>query len=85
MRRKILTLLPDVDRQPLLLNFAGITSTSSSFLDELLGRLILELGVPVFNNKVKVVNMKESINQMANVVIKQRLELANNPPEETDQ
>jgi hypothetical protein len=85
LRRKILTLLPDVDRQPLLLNFAGITSTSSSFLDELLGRLILELGVPVFNNKVKVVNMKESINQMANVVIKQRLELANNPPEETDQ
>jgi hypothetical protein len=84
LRRKILTLLPDVDKQPLLLNFAGVKSASSSFLDELLGRLVLELGAPVFKSKVTVVNMSEHIKQMANVVIKQRLELGNKPPEPSD-
>jgi len=84
LRRKILTLLPDVDRHPLLLNFAGVKSASSSFLDELLGRLVLELGVPVFQSKVTVINMSETIKQMANVVIKQRLEPGNKPPEQSD-
>jgi len=84
LRRKILTLLPDVDRHPLLLNFAGVKSASSSFLDELLGRLVLELGVAVFKSKVNVVNMSDAIKQMANVVTKQRLEQGNKPPEEAN-
>jgi hypothetical protein len=82
LRRKILSLLPDVDRNPLLLNFAGVKSTSSIFLDELLGRLILEIGVSTFKDKVKVINMKEAITQMANVVIKQRLNEGKRPPHE---
>jgi hypothetical protein len=81
LRRKILALLPDVDRNPLLLNFAGIRSTSSSFLDELLGRLILEIGVSTFREKVKVINMRETISEMANVVIKQRLNEGRKPLE----
>ena len=84
LRRKILSLLPDVDRQPVLLNFAGVKSASSSFLDELLGRLVLELGVPIFKSKVTVINMSEHIKQMANVVIKQRLELGNKPAEASE-
>jgi len=84
LRRKILTLLPDVDRQPLLLNFAGVKSPSSSFLDELLGRLVLELGVAVFRSKVTIINMTDMVKQMANVVIKQRLELGKNAPGPND-
>lgn len=82
LRRKILALLPDVDRNPLLLNFAGVKSTSSSFLDELLGRLILEIGVSTFKEKVKIINLKETIAQMANVVIKQRLNEGKKPSDE---
>lgn len=74
LRRKILTLLPDVDRMPLLLNFAGVTSASSSFLDELLSRLIVQIGEPQFKAKVKVINMSTQLREMANVVIRQRLE-----------
>jgi len=84
LRRKILSLLPDVERHPLLLNFAGVRSASSSFLDELLGRLVLELGVPVFKNKVTIINMSDTLKQMANVVIKQRLEHGNDAPEASD-
>lgn len=73
LRRKILALLPDVDRNPLLLNFAGVQSASSSFLDELLGRLVIQLGVPTFKSKVTVINMNATLRAMANVVIKQRL------------
>lgn len=75
LRRKIITLLPDVDYgRPLLLNFAGVTGASSSFLDELLSRLIVHLGEPEFKAKVKVVNMSRQLSEMANVVIRQRLE-----------
>lgn len=38
LRRKILNLLPDMTT-PLVLDFDGVASASSSFLDELLGRL----------------------------------------------
>lgn len=82
LRRKILALLPDIDSQPMLLNFAGVESASSSFLDELLARLIVQLGLPAFKSKVKVLNLSDSVRQMANVVIKQRLDSGSPTPED---
>lgn len=84
LRRKILSLLPEVDSEPLLLNFAEVNSASSSFLDELLSRLIVEIGLPAFKKKVKVVNATETIKDMANVVIKQRLETRESEPLASD-
>ena len=72
LRRKILALLPDYEGA-LILDFEGVSSASSSFLDELLGRLAAELGEATFRQRVKLVNIAPRLVAMANVVIAQRL------------
>ena len=72
LRRKILTLLPDLDG-PLVLDFTGVRSASSSFLDELLGRLAKHLGREEFHRRVRVIGMEPLVKQMADVVVGQRM------------
>jgi anti-anti-sigma regulatory factor len=69
---KLEALLPEMD-EVLVIDFRGITSVSSSFLDELLGRFVSNLGVSKFESLVRVVNVEPDIERMANVVIEQRL------------
>jgi anti-sigma regulatory factor (Ser/Thr protein kinase) len=71
LRRKIAALLPEMDG-PLTLNFENVRSASSSFLDELLGRLAKEFGTEVFQAKIQLIGMSETIRKMANVVVAQR-------------
>lgn len=73
LRRKVLNILPEMD-EPLILDFEGIERASSSFLDELLGRLMAELGPDAFDQQIRLVNMPEDMVDMANVVIEQRME-----------
>lgn len=73
LRRKIEALLPEMD-EVLILDFQGVTKASSSFLDELLGRLVMRFGVDEFGEKISVVNARRDIAAMADVVIQQRLE-----------
>jgi hypothetical protein len=72
LRRKVLNLLPDMEG-PLVLDFSGVQFCSSSFLDELLGRLVRELGHAEFSERVQVTNLAPSLTDMANVVIHQRI------------
>jgi hypothetical protein len=72
LRRKVLNLLPDMEG-PLALDFSGVEFCSSSFLDELLGRLVRELGHAEFSQRVRVINLAASLTDMANVVIHQRV------------
>jgi hypothetical protein len=73
LRRKVQSLLPEMSG-PLLLDFTGVQSATSSFLDELLGRLARSLGADDFHRRIQVVGMESLILHMANVVIAQRLE-----------
>jgi hypothetical protein len=73
LRRKIQNLLPDMQR-PLVLDFEGVGGASSSFLDELLGRLVDTLGQETFDQKIRLVNMPDEMVDMANVVVGQRVE-----------
>lgn len=59
---------------PLTLDFSAVEDATSSFLDELLGRLARELGSNAFHKRLFIVGMSELIERMANVVIHQRLE-----------
>jgi hypothetical protein len=59
---------------PLTLDFSAVQDATSSFLDELLGRLARELGTEAFHQRLVIVGMSELIERMANVVIQQRLE-----------
>lgn len=79
LRRKILAMLPDMSEK-LYINFSGVHRSSSSFLDELLGRLMLELGIDDFPEKVGVVHINSTLKDMANVVIRQRLYGLDNVP-----
>jgi ABC-type transporter Mla MlaB component len=72
LRRKIDAILPEMDG-PLLLDFSGVRTATSSFLDELLGRLADGMGEVEFQRKIRLTNMPPEMRNMANVVIAQRL------------
>jgi hypothetical protein len=74
LRRKIEAMLPEME-EPLTLDFDGIRSASSSFLDELLGRLAAGIGPEEFQRRIRIANAPRVITDMANVVVAQRLEL----------
>lgn len=59
--------------ETLVLDFSRVRSASSSFLDELLGRLAYEQGKDIFATRVSLTGMDPTIRKMANVVIAQRL------------
>jgi len=71
-RRKLESLIPEATN-PIVLDFDGVESPSSSFLDELLGRLAANLGRDAFQRRIRVVNMTDRIRRMSDVVIGQRL------------
>jgi anti-anti-sigma regulatory factor len=58
---------------PVRIDFEGVASASSSFLDELLGRLANQLGLTAFRQRIRVTGLSETLSRMANVVINQRL------------
>lgn len=72
LRNKAWNLLPDLDG-PLVLDFRGVERASSSFLDELIGRLAAQLGPDAFRDRVRLVNLSPRLLDMANVVTTQRL------------
>ncbi len=71
LRRKIEAVLPEMEA-PLVMDFSEVNSASSSFLDELLGRLSVKFGTDVFKEKIKLNGMTETVRRIANVVIAQR-------------
>lgn len=74
LRRKVLAVLEAMeDGVPLVLDFEGVERPSSSFVDELLGRLADELGVEVFRERIIIRNASEETAKRANVVITQRV------------
>lgn len=75
LRRKIQGLLPAMEGEPLILDFSGVKSAASSFLDELLGRLAAEdrRGQAIFDGPVRIQGMTPTVQAMANVVVGQRL------------
>jgi ABC-type transporter Mla MlaB component len=77
LRHKIEAILHTTD-EPLMLDFSGIDFASSSFLDELLGRLVISLGQDRFAKLVRVAHLKPMLTDMANVVIEQRIQWSEN-------
>jgi anti-sigma regulatory factor (Ser/Thr protein kinase) len=73
LRNKICCLLESLEAgRKLRLDFAGVDSASSSFLDELLARLVIDLTQPVFREKIEVVNLSPTVRALAKAVTVQR-------------
>ncbi len=74
LRRKVRALLDAMEpEEPLVLDFEGVERASSSFLDELLGRLAEELGIETFRRRIRVRGTTDEVRRRANVVITQRV------------
>lgn len=72
LRERVERLL-DEDRE-VVLDFAGVDHASTSFLDELFGRLAESRGRDPFRDAVEVEGMVERIRRQADVVIDRRLQ-----------
>ena len=60
-------------KRRIVLDFADLRVISSSFADEVLGKLVLEFGFFGFNNIVKLKNMNELIQQIVQRSVAQRM------------
>lgn len=67
-------------KRRIVIDFADLNVISSSFADELLGKLVIEFGFFGFNNLVKLKNMNSLIQQIVQRSVAQRMaESLNNP------
>lgn len=57
----------------IFIDFANIPVISSSFADEVLGKLFLEHGPVAFTQKFEIVNTDETVQSLINLAIKKRL------------
>lgn len=72
IRHKILNIHRQCD-QIIIIDFAGIDLISSSFADELLGKLVIEFGFFGFNNLIKLKNMNSLIQNIVQRSVSQRM------------
>ncbi len=61
--------------QSIVLDMEGVALISSSFADEVFGKLFLNLGPLTFMNKIKVVGASKLVSQLVDRAISQRIEI----------
>lgn len=72
LRRKILNTVKE-SPNPIVIDFEGIQVIASSFADELIGKLVLELGFIDFTQRIQLKNMNDIIVPIANRSVAQRM------------
>ncbi|MCR1811984.1 STAS-like domain-containing protein [Sulfurospirillum sp. hDNRA2] len=77
LRQTVLNLLKMDLSRPIELNWSGIPLISSSFADEFLGKLFLELGPMSFGARIRNTGMETLIRDLLEKAITQRLTQAN--------
>ncbi len=73
IRTKLINLLRAKQNYPVIINWDGVPVISSSFADELIGKLFLELGAMTFSSLVKNRNMEPLIKNLLDKAVAQRL------------
>jgi len=73
LRMKCLNLLRDDPPMPLVLDWEGVPLISSSFADEAVGKLFVELGPIVFGERVHCVNVEPLVRLLIDKAIIQRV------------
>lgn len=61
------------EKKPITLDFDGVDVMSSSFADELLAKLFIDLGLFQFNLLVKLINIEESLQMLLHKSVLQRI------------
>ncbi len=82
IRTKINNLISAEPTYPILIDWEGVPVISSSFADELMGKLFLKLGPITFAAKIRNVKMDNLIKSLLDKAISQRLTQANDEIDE---
>lgn len=72
LRTKCMNLLNAEPTKPLVLNWEGVPLVSSSFADELVGKLFASLGPLEFSARVRNVGMEDTVRGLVDKAIMQR-------------
>ena len=56
-------------------DFSGVPVTSSSFADEAFGKLFLQIGPMQFMQRIKLINMVDTVESLINRAIQQRMQV----------
>ena len=83
VRTMIENLLQDQER--IILDFEGVGIISSSFADEVFGRLFVNMGFRTFTRRVEMRNVDPIIDGLIDRAIEQRSKLGNGAPESSSQ
>lgn len=51
-------------RLPIILDFSKVTTSSSSFIDEFMSKLVIQFGILSFNQMIKIVGMNDTIRHL---------------------
>lgn len=84
LRNKFMAMLPEVSEQSIVFDFDGCRAPSSSFLDELFGRMALQMGLDAFQRRCSIRGLDGSLIDRANVVIDQRVRQGDSLPDWED-
>lgn len=77
IRTKILNLISAEPTYPLVIDWNGVPVISSSFADEVIGKLFVKLGAMAFSAKVRNIGMEQLIQNLLDKAVSQRLTQAN--------
>jgi anti-anti-sigma regulatory factor len=72
IRNEIVNLL-NSNTRPVLLDFDGVSVISSSFADELIGKLLITLGFVAFNQTIHLRNMNPTVQAIVQRSVNQRI------------
>lgn len=73
LRTKIRNLMDMHPGYLVVVDFSGVELITSSFADEVLGKLLIEIGAPVFKNRVRLVSLNEINEAIVNRSVSQRM------------
>lgn len=75
VRNKLSNLIQMTGEQRIIIDFAEIALVSSSFADEVFGKLFLEYGAIRFSQKFELINVMDTVQLLINKAISQRLQV----------
>ncbi len=79
-RTKLANLVTACPGQTILVDFSGVPVVSSSFADEVFGKLFLELGPMRFMQAIRMVNVTPTVQALLDRAIAQRMQTPTNVP-----
>lgn len=73
VREKLLEVLRAHGSDPVEVHLDGVETYTPSFMDELLGKTLVEIGKAAFRDRVRLVATRNDVRKLANLVLNNRL------------